>query len=111
MKGAFASLVTIIASLVLLTTVASAQPDPIGPDGSFLISQAEQQSQNAAHQAKPSSGQSSGAAGMGMMGQSMMGGPAMMGPRMMGGPGGMMPGCMMDMQMMMNDPKIRGQMM
>jgi hypothetical protein len=41
----------------------------------------------------------------------MMGGPPMMGPQMMGGPGGMMPGGMMDMQMMINDPKTRAQMM
>jgi hypothetical protein len=53
--------------------------------------------------------------GMGMMGsQGMMGGPGMMGPGMMGpgmmgGPGGMMN--MPMMQMMMNDPKTRGQMM
>ena len=108
MKGALANIATIIASFVLLITVASAQG---------VTSQAESRSQHATAQALSSSGPSSGAAaGMGMMGQGTMSGPGMMGHHMMGGPGGMMPGgmvpgCMMDTQMLMNDPKTRGQMM
>lgn len=117
MKGALANLTTIIAGLVLLAAVATAHG---------MTSQAEPQSQHPAPQVQPSSGQSSGAPEMEMMGQGMMNGPAMMGRHMMGGSGGMMPGgmmqggmmqggmmpgCMMDMRMMMNDPKTRGQMM
>ena len=99
MKGALANLATIIASFVLLTTVASAQG---------VTSQAESRSQHATAQPLSSSGPSSGAAGMEMMGQGMMSGPGMMGRHMMGGQGGMMPGCMMDMQMMINVPRHAG---
>lgn len=54
-------------------------------------------------------GMMSGYGMTGGMGSEMMGGTGMMGPGMMGGPGGMMDGPMM--QMMMSDPKTRGQML
>jgi hypothetical protein len=108
-KGGFGGLIGIIASLILVTKVGLAQP--VTPHGQVLP-------EHMAAQAQPSSGQSSGTAGMGMMGMmgQEMSGPGMKGRGMMGGPGGMMagsmmPGCMMDMQMMMNDPKTRGQML
>ena len=106
MKLAFANLITIIASFVLLFAVALAQP---------ATSQGEGESHHASDQAQPSSGKSSGTAGTGMMGQGMMNGPGMMGgPHMMIEPNGMAPNGMLDMQlmqMMMHDPRTRGQMM
>jgi hypothetical protein len=47
--------------------------------------------------------------GPGAMGPGMMGGPGAIGPGMMAGPGAMMDGPMM--QLMMSDPKTRGQML
>jgi hypothetical protein len=89
----FAGFATITGILVLSSVLAFAQPAP---------SESEHESH---HAAAPSQGM-----GMGMMGgQGMMNGPGMMGPGMMGGPGGMMD--MQIMQMMMNDPKTRGQML
>jgi hypothetical protein len=109
MKTEFGGLIGIIASFVLLPTVGLAQP---------VTSQGHVQPKHAAAQAQPSSGQASHPDGMGMMGMmgQGMGEPGMKGQGMMGGPRGamadsMMAICMMEMQMMMNDPKTRGQML
>jgi hypothetical protein len=92
MKRSLAGVASIVGVLVFSVVVALAQP----PAGS------EHESH---HPATPAG------MGMGMMGdQGMMSGQAggsgmMSGQGMMGGP------CMMGMQMMMSDPKTRGQMM
>ncbi len=93
MKRSLSIVTSMAAILALFATVALAQPAPFGSE------------RESHHPAAPSQGM-----GMGMMGsQGMMSAPGMMnGPGMMGGQG------MMDMQMiqmMMNDPKTRGQMM
>lgn len=94
-----ARIASITGILVLCSVVAFAQPAPSGSEP------------ESHHPAAPSQGMGMGMmGGQGMMGgPGMIGGPGMTGPGMMGGPGGMMD--MQMTQMMMNDPKTRGQMM
>jgi hypothetical protein len=114
MKCASASLITVIASLVVLTANNFALP---------ATSEAESESQHSAAQV-PSAAKSAGMPGMGIMGlgtmssgmmaQRMMGASPMVAPRMIGEPGGMLPGSTIDLQMlqmMMDDPKTRARMM